>query len=62
MDTRLINIMVCPLCQSPLVYDKEKQRLICKADKLAYPIVDGTPVMLVEKAEKMTLEAVKQYS
>ena len=54
--------MVCPLCQSPLVYDKEKQRLICKADKLAYPIVDGTPVMLVKKAEKMTLEAIKQYS
>ena len=41
MDTKLINIMVCPLCKSSLIYDKGKQVLICKADKLAYSIVDG---------------------
>ena len=61
MDTKLINIMVCPLCKSSLIYDKGKQVLICKADKLAYSIVDGIPIMLAEKAESMTLDAIKQY-
>ncbi len=61
MDTKLLSILVCPECQAPLVYDKENKRLICKADKLAYPIIDDVPRMLVEEAQRLTLEEVKHY-
>lgn len=61
MDQSIINALVCPECKSELHLDKEKQMLICKADKLAYPIVDGIPVMLVEEARKLNIEEIKQY-
>ena len=56
MDKRLLNILVCPLCKSSLQYDKNKQELICKADRLAYPIRDDIPVMLEKEARKISLE------
>jgi uncharacterized protein YbaR (Trm112 family) len=56
MDTKLLDILVCPLCKSPLVYHKSAQELICKADRLAYKIDDGIPVMLVDEARKLTPE------
>ena len=56
MDTKLLDILVCPLCKSPLVYKKSAQELICKADRLAYKIDDGIPVMLVDEARKLTPE------
>ena len=43
MDTRLLDILVCPICKGPLKHDKKAQELICNADKLAYPIRDGIP-------------------
>lgn len=46
MDSKLLEILVCPVCKGPLVFDKPAQELICKADRLAYPIRDGIPVML----------------
>lgn len=58
MDKRLMNIMVCTLCHSPLVYDKEKQLLICKTESLAYPIIKGIPVMLSSKAKKIVPEII----
>lgn len=61
MDASLLNILVCPSCHAPLIYDKKKNWLICKAEKLAYPIIDEVPVMLVEKARRLTLEEVKHY-
>lgn len=51
MDQSIINALVCPECKSELYLDKERLLLICKADKLAYPIVEGIPVMLVEEAQ-----------
>jgi uncharacterized protein YbaR (Trm112 family) len=60
MDKRLLNILVCPLCKSTLQYDKNKQELICKADRLAYPIRDDIPVMLEKEARKITLEEYDQ--
>jgi uncharacterized protein YbaR (Trm112 family) len=54
MDPKLLEILVCPLCKGPLVYRKEQGELVCKADKLAYPIRDGIPVML--EAEARTLD------
>jgi uncharacterized protein len=59
MDTKLLDILVCPLCKSPLVYKKAAQELICKADRLAYKIADDIPVMLVDEARKLTAEEVE---
>jgi len=52
MDNRLLEILVCPLCKSKLEYDRTTQELICQADKLAYPIRDGIPVMLADEARQ----------
>ena len=56
MDNKLLDILACPLCKSPLVYDKAAQELICKADRLAFPVRDGIPVMLEDEARKLTSE------
>ena len=56
MDTKLLEILVCPLCKSPLVYQKSAQELICKADRLAFKIGNDIPVMLVNEARKLTPE------
>lgn len=53
MDKRLLDILVCPLTKAPLVYHKERQELICKASRLAYPIRDGIPVMLTSEARPL---------
>lgn len=52
MDKTLLELLVCPLCKGKLTYDDTELR--CKADKLAYPIKDGIPVMLVDKARQLT--------
>ncbi len=48
-----IDILVCPLCKGKLVYEMDKQELICRFDKLAYPIFQDIPMMLVENARKI---------
>ncbi len=60
MDAKLLEILVCPLCKSPLVYRKAEQELVCKADRLAYAIKDGIPVMLADEARQMTTEEVEK--
>jgi uncharacterized protein len=60
MDTKLLDILVCPLCKSPLVYQKTAQELVCKADRLAYKIADDIPVMLVDEARKLSAEEVEK--
>ncbi|MCG3202895.1 MAG: hypothetical protein NFCOHLIN_02781 [Gammaproteobacteria bacterium] len=54
MDKRLLDILVCPVTKGPLIYDKERQELVSKAARLAYPIRDGIPVMLEEEARPLT--------
>jgi len=56
MDRKLLDILACPLCKSPLVYKKDAQELICKADRLAFPIRDDIPVMLEEEARQLAAE------
>ena len=56
MDSKLLDILVCPICKGPLVYLKSRQELICKADRLAYPIKDQIPVMLEDEARKLAPE------
>lgn len=53
MDKKLLEILVCPLCKSPLIYLKDRQELVCKADRLAFPIRDGIPVMLEDEAREL---------
>ncbi|MEQ1673974.1 MAG: Trm112 family protein [Candidatus Nitrotoga sp.] len=59
MDAKLLEILVCPLCKSSLVYRKAEQELICRADRLAFAIKDDIPVMLVDEARQMTAEEVE---
>ena len=56
MDKKLLDILVCPACKGPLIYDKNKSELICKADRLAYPIRDDIPVMLEDEARQVVEE------
>lgn len=53
MDHRLLDILVCPVCKGPLIFDKAAQELICRADRLAYPIRDDIPVMLEAEARRL---------
>lgn len=53
IDPRLLEILVCPLTKTPLVYDKDNQELISKAAGLAFPIRDGVPIMLVDEAREL---------
>jgi len=53
IDPKLLEILVCPVTKGPLVYDREKQELISKQAKLAFPIRDGIPVMLVDEARAL---------
>ena len=53
MDAKLLEILVSPVSKGPLTYDKAKQELISKADRLAFPIKDGIPVMLVSEAREL---------
>ena len=53
VDPKLLEILVCPLTKSTLEYDAEKQELVSRAAKLAYPIRDGIPIMLPEEARRL---------
>ena len=52
-DPKLLEILVCPVTKTPLEYDAEKQELISRAAKLAYPIRDGIPIMLADEARRL---------
>ena len=56
IDSKLLEILACPICKSPLRYQKEAQELICRADRLAFPIRDDIPVMLEDEARTLSAE------
>lgn len=58
MDEKLLAILACPLCKSSLIYQQEAQELICKADRLAFPIRDEIPVMLEGDARELSNDEV----
>ncbi len=60
MDKKLLEILVCPVTKGPLIYDKEKQELISKAARLAYPIKDDIPVMLEDEARTLSDEEIEK--
>ncbi len=53
MDKKLLDILACPKCKGDLEYDEKNQKLICQKCKLAYPIKNDIPVMLIDEAEKI---------
>jgi uncharacterized protein YbaR (Trm112 family) len=60
IDPKLLEILVCPLTKEPLRFNKEKQELISDRARLAYPIKDGIPVMLLEEARELKDAEVKK--
>ncbi|RYX98221.1 MAG: Trm112 family protein [Comamonadaceae bacterium] len=56
MDTKLLELLVCPVTKGPLEYNREKQELTSRSARLAYPVRDGLPVMLENEARPMTDE------
>lgn len=56
MDNNLLEILACPVCKGELLFDKTSQELICKFDRLAYPVIDDIPVMLESRARRLSRE------
>jgi uncharacterized protein YbaR (Trm112 family) len=54
MDTRLLELLVCPVTKGRLEFDREKQELISRSARLAYPVRDGIPILLEEQARTLT--------
>lgn len=54
MDHRLLDILACPICKGSLVYRREHDELVCRGDRLAWPIRDGVPIMLVGEAREVS--------
>ena len=61
VDPRLLEILVCPLTKTSLSYDPERQELISRAARLAFPIVDGMPVLVAEEARELDEHEVRSY-
>jgi uncharacterized protein YbaR (Trm112 family) len=60
MDTRLLELLVCPVTKGPLDYDRDKQELISRSARLAYPVRDGVPVMLESEARTLSDEEIER--
>ncbi len=58
LDKKLLDILACPLCKSRLIYDPKQQELICRIDKIAYPIREDIPIMLVDEARRLSEQEV----
>lgn len=53
MDSKLLDILACPACKGPLKWHADQQQLVCRAERLAFPVRDGIPVMLEDEARKL---------
>jgi len=56
MDTKLLELLVCPVTKGPLAWNPEKQELVSRSARLAYPVRDGIPVLLENEARPLTDE------
>ncbi len=61
MNKKLLEILVCPICKGKLILDNAQQELICKFDRLAFPIKEDVPVMLEEEAKHLSLEEIERW-
>ncbi len=53
MDSRLLDLLVCPICKGPLEFDRTAAELACRRDRMAFPVRDGIPVMLESEARDL---------
>ena len=58
IDKKLLAILVCPLCKGELDYKKDAEELVCKFDRLAFPVQDAIPIMLENEARQLSSEEV----
>ncbi|WP_319381540.1 Trm112 family protein [Thiomicrorhabdus sp.] len=61
MDPKLLDILVCPVSKTKLIYDKDRMELISTAANLAYPVRDGIPILLEDEARVLSAEEVEAY-
>lgn len=61
MDPKLLEILVCPVSKTKLVFDKEHQELISTSANLAYPVRDGIPILLEDEARQISAEEAEKY-
>ncbi|QBZ82981.1 tetraacyldisaccharide 4'-kinase [Hydrogenovibrio crunogenus] len=61
MDSKLLDILVCPVTKTPLQFDKAQQELVSTAANLAFPVRDGIPIMLEEEARILTAEEKERF-
>jgi uncharacterized protein YbaR (Trm112 family) len=53
LDSKLLDLLVCPICKGPLHWLRDRQELLCRADRLAFPVRDDVPVMLEDEARRL---------
>jgi uncharacterized protein YbaR (Trm112 family) len=56
VDSKLLDLLVCPICKGPLAWVRESQELVCRADRLAFPVRDDVPVMLEDEARALAAD------
>jgi uncharacterized protein YbaR (Trm112 family) len=56
LDSKLLDILACPVCKGPLRWHRDSQQLVCRGDRLAFPVTDGIPVMLEDEARPLAAD------
>jgi uncharacterized protein YbaR (Trm112 family) len=56
VDSKLLDILACPICKGPLTWNRERRELVCRADRLAFPVRDDIPVMLEDEARTLAAD------
>mgnify|MGYP000924603757 CR=1 FL=1 len=62
MDTKLLELLVCPVTKGPLTYDRDKMELISRSARLAYPVRDGIPILLEHEARTLSDDEIERTS
>lgn len=62
MDTKLLELLVCPVTKGPLNFDRERQELLSRSARLAYPVRNGIPILLENEARTLSDEEIEQLA
>ena len=62
IDRKLLDLVACPLCKSPLVVTREKDALVCRAERLAFPVRDEVPILLEEQARSLSTDELAEVT
>ncbi len=62
MDTKLLELLVCPVTKGPLIYLRDRQELLSRSARLAYPVRDGIPILLEHEARTISDEEAERSS